>query len=314
MKTKIIRTITLNPCFDLHYTVPGFAAGKENLVSEISVEAGGKGVNTSRALTVNGEDNLAYIVVGDENGDAFISKMEQYGVLCRYFKVNGRLRENITIHPGVGKETRISLNTFKVPKSTFEELEAAILAEDTENMLVSFSGRIPNGLEKDDVKSFIKKLIKSGARVAVDSASFTPDDLVELHPWFIKPNEQEIENFVGETPKTLRDAADVAEKLVKKDVSETVMISLGGDGAAFSDGANKYILKVPKLKSPTSTIGAGDSAIGGLLAGVARGLDLTDALRLAVSYGTAACMTEGTLPPRPEDVKAVFEKTVVEKI
>ena len=314
MKTKLIRTITLNPCFDLHYTIPEFYAGKENLVTGISVEAGGKGVNTSRALTVNGEDNLAYIVVGDENGDAFISRREKYGVPCRYFKVSGRLRENITIHPGEGKETRISLNTFKVPKSTFEELEAAILAEDTANMLVSFSGRIPNGLEKDDVKSFIKKLIKSGAKVAVDSASFTPDDLVELHPWFIKPNEQEIENFVGETPKNLRDAADVAEKLVKEGVSETVMISLGGDGAAFSDGTDKYILKVPKLEDPASTIGAGDSTIGGLLAGIAKGLDLADALRLAVAYGTAACMTEGTCPPRPEDVKTVFEKTVVEKI
>ena len=28
---KPIRTITLNPCFDLHYTIPDFAAGKENL-------------------------------------------------------------------------------------------------------------------------------------------------------------------------------------------------------------------------------------------------------------------------------------------
>ena len=314
MKTKLIRTITLNPCFDLHYTIPEFYAGKENLVTGISVEAGGKGVNTSRALTVNGEDNLAYIVVGDENGDAFISRMEKYGVPCRYFKVSGRLRENVTIHPDVGRETRISLNTFKVPKSTFEELEAAILAEDTANMLVSFSGRIPNGLEKDDVKSFIKKLIKSGAKVAVDSASFTPADLAELRPWFIKPNEQEIEAFIGETPKNVRDAADVAEKLVKEGVSETVMISLGGDGAAFSDGVNKYILKVPKLEVPVSTIGAGDSTIGGLLAGVAKGLDISDALRLAVSYGTAACMTEGTRPPRPEDVETVFAKTVVEKI
>ena len=314
MKTKLIRTITLNPCFDLHYTVPDFAAGKENLVSGVSVEAGGKGVNTSRALTVNGEDNLAYIVVGDENGDAFISQMQKYGVPCRFFKVGGRLRENVTIHPDVGRETRISLNTFKVPKSTFEELSAAILAEDTANMLVSFSGRLPNGISKDDVKSFIKKLIKGGAKVAVDSASFTPADLAELRPWFIKPNEQEIETFIGETPKTVRDAADVAEKFVKEGVSETVMISLGGDGAVFSDGVNKYILKVPKLESPASTIGAGDSTIGGLLAGVAKGLDIYDALRLAVSYGTAACMTEGTRPPRPEDVETVFAKTVVEKI
>ena len=314
MKTKLIRTITLNPCFDLHYTVPDFAEGKENLVSGVSVEAGGKGVNTSRALVANGVENLAYVVVGDENGDAFISQMQKYGVPCRFFKVGGRLRENITIHPEKGRETRILLKDFSVPRATFEELAAAILAEDTANMLVSFSGRLPNGIEKDDVKSFIKKLIKNGAKVAVDSASLTPDDLREIRPWFIKPNEQEIEAFIGETPKNVRDAADIAEKLVKEGVSETVMITLGGDGAAFSDGVNKYILKVPKLESPASTIGAGDSTIAGLFAGVASGLDIVCALRLAVSYGTAACLTEGTRPPRPEDVKAVFAKATAEKI
>lgn len=311
---KQIRTITLNPCYDWHYTVPNFSAGKENLVTEISMEAGGKGVNTSRALRVNGVDNLAYIIIGDENGEAFVAQMKKDDIPCRYFKIKGRLRENITVHPTEGKETRISLNTFSVPESAFVELEAAILAEDLPNLLISFSGRIPQGLEKTSVKRLLKNLIGGGAKVVVDSASFTPDDLRELHPWFIKPNEQEIEAFLGRTPKTVREATVDAKELVKNGVSETVMISLGGDGAAFSDGENTYILRVPKLENPVSTIGAGDSTIAGLLAGTAQELSQADALRLAVAYGTAACMTAGTLPPRQEDVKAVFAQASAERI
>ena len=310
---KPIRTITLNPCFDLHYTVPDFAAGKENLVTATTVEAGGKGVNTSRALSVNGVENIAYLIVGDENGAAFLSQLERDGVSCRSVQVPGRIRENITVHPTEGKETRISLNTFRVPGSAFAELESAILAEPLSEMLVSFSGRIPQGLEKERVKLFLRKLITGGAKVVVDSASFTSDDLRDLHPWFIKPNEQEIETFLGRTPGTAKEAAKAARELVRAGVSETVMISLGGDGAAFSDGTTDYVLHVPKLENPVSTIGAGDSTVAGLLAGTAQGLPIAETLRLAVAYGTAACLTPGTLPPRPDDVRNTLAKTRVEK-
>ena len=311
---KAIRTITINPSFDLHYTIPDFEAGKENLVTAIEIEASGKGVNTSRALSVCGVENLAYIILGDENGAAFASQMERDGVPCRFFHVSGRIRENITVHPAQGKETRISLNTFRVSEPAFAELEAAILAEDLSGTLVSFSGRIPQGLDKARVAEMLRKLITGGAKLVVDSASFTPDDLRELHPWFIKPNEQEIVSFLGRAPENAVQAAADARELVRAGVSETVMISLGGEGAAYSDGEETYVLRVPALAHPISTIGAGDSTIAGLLAGTAQGMPKAETLRLAVSYGTAACLTPGTLPPRPEDVRSVFARTTAERV
>ena len=148
-------------------------------------------------------------------------------------------------------------------------------------------------------------------RVIVDSNSFTPEDLTEIHPWLIKPNEQEIVSFLGTPVENAQDAANAAAELVKRGVAEEVMISLGGDGAVWSDGCNSLILSVPKLAHPVSTIGAGDSTLAGVLHATARGLDRETVLRTAVSFGTAACMTEGTLPPKAEDVKAVFGQTRV---
>ena len=311
---KEIRTITLNPSFDLHYTVPDFEAGKENLVTAVEIEAGGKGINTSRALSANGVKNLAYLVVGKENGASFVSQVERDGLTCRVFETEGRIRENLTVHPDHGKETRISLNTFRVPEQVFNTFAAELFAEDLQNLLISFSGRIPKGLEKASVIGMLKKLIAGGAKVVVDSSSFTPDDLREIHPWFIKPNEQEIESFSESVPKDAKEAAGVAKKLVQSGVSETVMISLGGDGAAWSDGKDCYVLHVPKIEHPVSTIGAGDSTIAGLLAGTAEELPIGQTLSLGVAYGTAACMTPGTQPPRPEDVRNVLSRIKIEKV
>ncbi len=309
---KEIRTVTLNPSFDLHYSIPNFESGKENLVTSVEIEAGGKGINTSRALSANGVKNLAYVVVGRENGGDFVARLQRDGMTCRVFETEGRIRENLTVHPDHGKETRISLNTFRVPEPVLHALETELLAERLPDLLISFSGRIPMGVDKGRTIEMLRKLIHGGAKTVVDSSSFSPDDLREIHPWLIKPNEQEIMDFLGRVPGTLREAAVAAKELVQNGVSETVMISLGGDGAAWSNGKDSYCLHIPKLEHPISTIGAGDSTIAGLLAGTAQGLPIEQTLGLAVAYGTAACMTPGTQPPRPEDVRAVLARVTVE--
>jgi len=306
-----IKTITLNPAIDLHYGMEQFIAGKENYVQSVTRGACGKGINTSRALVVNGVANTAYVVLGEENGAEFASQLTRDGLTFVPFYTPGRIRENITLHPAADAETRISLDTFSLSESVLDNMEARLLADLGAGDLISFSGRLPRGITKDRVISFLKKLIHAGTRLIVDSNSFTPNDLLSIRPWFIKPNEQEIEAFLGRTVNNAEDAADAARELVLRGVAQEVMISLGGDGAVWSDGACRLHLQVPKLAHPVSTIGAGDSTLAGLLAATAKGESGADALQTAVSFGTAACMTEGTLPPRPADVRAVFANVKV---
>ena len=52
-----------------------------------------------------------------------------------------------------------------------------------------------------------------------------------------------------------------------------------------------------------SAVGAGDSSLAGYLSAMAQGKDEKECLRHAVAAGTAACMTEGTLPPAAEDME-----------
>jgi 1-phosphofructokinase/6-phosphofructokinase 2 len=291
-----------------------FEARKENYVQTITRDASGKGINTSRALTVNGVKNTAYVILGEENGAEFAAQLTRDGLTFVPLYAEGRIRENITLHPKEDRETRISLDTFSLAESTLDGMEAMLLSSVTAADLISFSGRLPRGITKEKAIAFLRRLIKTGARVIVDSNSFTPDDLGQIVPWFIKPNEQEIVSYIGRPIRDVHDAADVARKLVLRGIAEEVMISLGGDGAAWSNGEERLILGVPKLENPVSTIGAGDSTLAGLLAATAQGGDHAEALRTAVAYGTAACLTEGTLPPRPEDVRNIYEQVTVTEL
>ena len=311
---KQIKTVTLNPAFDLHYYMESFEAKRENYVQNVICDAGGKGVNISRALTVNGTYNTAYLILGDENGAAFEAQLRRDGLNFVSLYTEGRVRENVTLHPAGDKETRISLDTFSVSPIMLERMGEALHQGNADGCLLAFAGRLPRGIDKSAAIAFLKAQIERGDKVIVDSNSLTPEDLQQIRPWFIKPNEQEIEAFLGRSVKDPEDAARAAKELVQKGVAEEVMISLGGDGAVWSNGERMLILTVPKLEHPVSTIGAGDSTLAGLLAATAKGADAKEALCNAVAYGTAACMTAGTLPPRPEDVASVLAKVCVTEI
>ncbi len=296
---KIV-TLTLNPAFDVHCHVPAFAPYHENLATVTSRDAGGKGVNISRALTRNGVENTAIVVLGKENAADFRRALAAEGIVTCEIEVEGRIRENITIHTDSAPETRISFAGAKSDASLFSRVQAALSERAPSDGIVTFTGSLPSGVSVADAKRFLAETVARGTRIVIDSKSFSLTDLLECRPWLIKPNEEEIAAYLGRSIETLADAADAARELHRAGV-ENAMISLGGRGAvlACTEGTFAAVAPVVQVKS---TIGAGDSAIAGFLAATAQGRTGSDALRMSVAFGSAACLSEGTQPPRAEDV------------
>ena len=306
---KII-TLTLNPAFDIHCYIENFAPFHENLAKVTDREAGGKGVNISRALCANGVENLALVVLGDENAQSFRQSLDSDGMSYREITVKGRIRENITIHTNGADETRISFAGFDTDVSLLEKTEDALSDVMDDGVFVTFTGRVPAGLPIARVKEFLRRLQDKGARIVIDSKSFSLDDLIELKPWLIKPNEEEIGEYLGRSIASFDEVESAARGLYEKGI-DNVMISLGARGALLVCGDGVLVATPPRVEV-LSTIGAGDSSIGGFLAAAAQGLGSSEMLRTAVAYGTAACMTTGTKPPRAEDVMMIFDKVIVE--
>jgi len=304
-----IVTVTLNPAFDIHYEVKNFSPYKENYADSVIVAAGGKGVNISRALSRNHIDNTAYIVLGEENAADFVSKLKKHDLNFKVIYCRGRIRENITIHTLQAPETRISLDNFCLSPGIVNRLLKELGRDVDKNTIVSFAGRIPKGLSTDCVMNFLTELRSLGCLLAVDCNSFTLKDLLCIKPWLIKPNEQEIRALTGERIETAEQARVAAIKIHDMGI-ENVIISMGAKGAGAATDDFSYIIEAPPIK-PVSTIGAGDSLIAGFIGAYSQGSDLEECLINAASFGTAACLTEGTEPPRPEDIKRIREEVRV---
>ena len=299
---KII-TLTLGPAFDMHCHADSLQLDHENLVYMDLCQAGGKGVNISRALVNNGTDNLALLLLGQENAASFLSNLDADGVRYDAITVPGRIRENITIHTGP-TETRISFPGFRVEAHVLPRVEEKLLALVDADTVVTMTGRVAEGMAVADVMAMLRKAADKGAKIVVDSRSFSLEDLKALKPWLIKPNQEEISAYLGREIRSLPETLAEAKALHAAGIAN-VMISMGGDGALLVCREGTFIAVPPQVEVK-STIGAGDSAIAGFAA--CPWDAAAEKLRWAVAYGSAACMAEGTLPPSPQNIAALLEQ------
>ncbi len=297
-------TLTLNPAFDRHCFVPQFTLYREHLATSDSCEAGGKGVNISRAMCSNCVENLALVVMGKENEAQFSQALKNDGLNFISLSVDGRVRENLTIHTN-GPETRVSFEGFKCDDGLLESVYKMLDSEVDSETIVTFTGRAPSGVSMQAIMSFLDKIRDKGARVVIDSRSFaTLDEIIAAKPWLIKPNQEEISEYLGRDIQTHGEIVVIAEGIRKSGV-ENVMVSLGAKGALLVCADGAYVCTPPKIEAKSS-IGAGDSSIGGFIAATLEGLSPQAALCRSVAYGTAACMREGTLPPLKKDVERIL--------
>ena len=297
----MIFTLTLNPAFDLHYEMDEFLPESENYVKTAVKSAGGKGINVSKALSVLGIENRAFAVLGSENSAEFLKELPELDLSV--IETEGRIRENITIHPKCGKETRISLDNFFLSADILRDVEKKLLPLLSEKSIVVFAGRCPKGLKKEEIIDFLLKIKSTGARLALDSNSFDLNDLSLLKPFLIKPNEEEIKALLENSAEEISSCA----KRLNDAGIENVMISLGSEGIFYSGCGESFTVKAPKI-TPVSTIGAGDSALAGFIAGIYKGLSTKEAVCLAAASGSAACLSEGTLPPKKDDIERLLKE------
>lgn len=301
-----IALLTLNPAYDMHYFIPHFSVHSENYVVSSNTDCGGKGINIARALENLGIEATAFTVLGKDNCPGFEKELTKSIKNNVFFYTDGKIRENITIHEESSKETRISLDNFSLSKAVFSKFKKSVLAFTDNETIVAFAGRLPKGIEKGEVIDFLLELKSKGAYIVCDSNSFDKNDLKKINPWLIKPNEKEIMDLAES-----KDYFESTKALSK--ISANVLVTLGADGAVFASDDGLYTAEVPSV-IPVSTIGAGDSTIAGFIYSKANNFGTEDSIRFSLACGTAACLEEGTNPPRKEEIEKIFNRITIKKL
>lgn len=305
-----IATLTLNPAFDLHCAADDFAPYGETVIRPLRRDAGGKGINVSRALAVLGKKSTAYAIVGRENSRVYEEALSEDGFYFSPYPVDGRIRENITLHTAGKPETRLRFPGFSVNDSAVGALFARIdgCIPRHESCLV-FSGSVPPGVSRDCVVGKLSALRARGVEIVLDSVFLRAEDILAVSPFLIKPNEEEACRLLGTPPGDEKKLVCAALRFCRKGVGH-ILLSRGAKGAWLISEHGVMEAAAPRVTA-VSSVGAGDSMLAGYLFAMSSGTDERECLRYAVAVGTAACLTEGTLPPDAADVRRCLAQVSV---
>jgi ribokinase len=131
-----------------------------------------------------------------------------------------------------------------------------------------------------------------------------PQELLEMLDLLVV-NEHEAAFLLGERVEGVDGALSAAPDILELGPNSAV-ITLGRDGAVFSDGKTTEHLTSPRVEV-VDTTGAGDAFVGALAAKLAQELPLNEAVSYAVRAGAAAVTKKGAQGalPTPESVEAM---------
>ena len=301
-----IVTLTANPSVDRTVALPGpLERGAVLRVDRATSQAGGKGVNISRAAVAAGLETVA--VLPALPGDPFVHELESAGIECRTSRPAGEIRINLALTEPDGTTTKLNSPGAAVGPEHLDDLTETVVREAHGSSWVVLAGSLPPGAPTGYYAELVRRL-HGHVRVAVDTSDEPLADLVdglpESAPDLLKPNAEELASVTGTDVASLEadplEAARAARLLVDRGVG-TVLVTLGAHGAILLDRTGAW-QAVPAPTTVVSTVGAGDSSLFGYLLAELRGLPPEERLALAVAYGSAAAGLPGTTIPTPDHV------------
>ena len=285
----MIYTVTFNPSLDYIVSVENFRLGLTNRTSSELMLPGGKGVNVSTVLMNLGIENTALGFAAGFVGDEIVRQMEETGVQNGFIRIEeGVSRINLKLKSIDG--TEINGQGPVISPAHVEQLMKQ-LDRLGEGDVLFLSGSIPASMPDDAYQKIMERLDGRGVQIIVDATKDLLLNVLEYHPFLIKPNNHELGEIFDVELKTREDVISYAKKLQEKG-AVNVLVSMAGEGAVLID-ANGDVHMAPAPKGTlVNGVGAGDSMVAGFMAGWLEKQDYEHAFYMGVSAGSASAFSE----------------------
>lgn len=300
----MILTITLNPCIDKSSTISTLKPESKLRCTEVVHEAGGGGINVSKALKKLDATSIALFPAGGHNGNMLCSLLKEEGILFHAVDTKVETRENwVVTETSTNDQFRFTFPGREVLESTIKTLVDQIRSF-SPNYVVA-SGSLPPGLPDYFYGLIVKSAGAVGAKCIVDTSGPALQALKGKNAYLIKPNIGELCKMLNIEHLEKDEVDDAAQQAIIDGYAELIAVSMGPEGAWLVSRDKKYYCKAPAVEK-RSTVGAGDSMVAGMTYQFQKGSPLREVIRFGVACGSAATMNTGTQLFKPEDVQQLY--------
>lgn len=303
-----VLTVTPNPALDQTIILDHLRVGEVNRARAAVVHAGGKGVNVAACLADWDHVGVAATgLLGADNQAAFTALFQAKSITDGFVLVPGETRVNIKLSHA-GDTTDINLPGLEVSPVTIAALVETVGAMASPGGLVLLAGSLPAGLAPEIYPMLAQRAVASGARVLVDSSGAPLKAALDgpVMPCAIKPNREELEAFVGHALADDAALISAARHLNQRGVA-LVTVSLGASGAWFVTAEAALHASVAPMRV-TSTVGAGDAMMAGIIAGLRESAGLERIARLGTAFAAGKLVHPGASLPARQDVEALASR------
>lgn len=302
----MIVTLTLNPAIDKSTSVQQLLPEKKLRCTEMMVEAGGGGINISKAIAVLNGKSKAIFPHGGINGKLLLELLQKDSLETIPVQIKGNTRESIVVtESSTNKEYK-----FIVPGPSLDEKELSEIKLAIDNLQnVSFlvcSGSLPPGVPDDFLAGIAATAKQKGVKFIVDTSGSTLKKSITQGMYLIKPNMSELNFLAGTKYLEANEIEEAADTIISSGHCEVIVISMGPSGAMLITKNLKKRFPAPMVKKQ-STVGAGDSMLAGIVWMLEQNKSLEDAVRFGISCGTAATVNKGPQLFKREDAFRFYE-------
>lgn len=306
----MIVTLTANPSLDRTIALDApLQPGEVQAAQSAREDAGGKGINVSRAVAAAGQETLAVLPLSES--DPYRVPLQATRLETRTVSVRGAARANLTITDPAGETTKLNLPGSALAPTEAEALIAAVVDATVGARWLVLAGSVPPGVGDDFYVRVIDAVRRAhgedAPRIAVDTSGAALRAVVDHgSPDLIKPNDEELAELAGvdlapaDTTGLHSAVLGVARRLVPSLVA-AALVTLGSRGALLVTADGAWASPAPRIRV-ASTVGAGDSSLAGYLLAESTDAPPADRLTHAIRYGAAAASLPGTQLPAPRDL------------
>ena len=293
---EMIYTVTFNPSLDYIVSVEDFKLGLTNRTSSELMLPGGKGLNVSMVLGNLGIENTALGFVAGFTGEEIVRRIEQMGVKSDLIPIdNGISRINLKLKSIDG--TEINGCGPEISEESVQKLMEKLDVLGAGDVLI-LAGSIPSSMPDDMYRRIMERLNGRGVMIVVDATKDLLVNVLEYHPFLVKPNNHELGEIFGVELKMREEVIPYALK----------MQEMGGEGAVLAaEDGGIHEAPAPEGKL-VNGVGAGDSMVAGFIAGWMERKNYGHAFAMGLSAGSASAFSEQLATK--EEVEAVYRQVM----
>lgn len=275
-------------------------------------EAGGGGINVSRALRNFKTDSLCIYISGGYTGRILNNLVHHEQLNPFPIPSDAYTRENFIVFENqTHLQFRFGMPVNPVPKKEWQAVIAKLKKEKVKYVILS--GSVWPAIDQDfftELNAYIKK---NNVNFVVDTAGNALKAILKTGAYFIKPNQNEFSQLFGKKQLSAKQIVVKAKQMVKKGLVQNILVSLGGEGAVLINEKEALQFIPPKLKIK-STVGAGDTMVAGIVYQLNQGKSISEAVKFGVACGSATTINSGMQLGTLSGAKKLLNRVTVKKL